>query len=89
MGSIAADSLAPKQVGALMFPIAQRHVERVVLVSDEAIRSAQRALWENLRIAAEPGASTTLAALRSRAYIPAPDERVGIVLSGGNLTVEI
>jgi threonine dehydratase len=89
MGSIAADSLAPKQVGALMFPIAQRHVDRVVLVSDDAIRSAQRALWENLRIAAEPGAATTLAALRARAYVPAPDERVGIVLSGGNLPIEM
>src|SRR6202011_14190 len=37
-GSIAADSLAPRQVGKLMFPIAQAFVERVVLVSDEAIR---------------------------------------------------
>lgn len=83
-GSIAADSLAPRQVGALMFPIAQAHVDRVVLVTDEAIASAQRALWEGLRVATEPGGAATLAALRSGAYTPAPDERVGMVVSGGN-----
>ena len=85
-GSIAADSLAPRQVGALMFPIAQAHVDRVVLVTDEAIASAQRALWEGLRVATEPGGAATLAALRSGAYTPAPGERVGIVVSGGNTT---
>ncbi len=44
-GSIAADSLAPRRVGELMFPIARRYVERVVLVTDAAIRGAQEALW--------------------------------------------
>ena len=83
-GSIAADSLAPRQVGALMFPIARAHVDRVALVSDEAIRSAQRALWESVRIVAEPGGAATLAALRSGAYTPASGERVAIVVSGGN-----
>ena len=67
-----------------MFPIAQAHVDRVVLVTDEAIASAQRALWESVRIVAEPGGAGTLAALRSGAYTPAPDERVAIVVSGGN-----
>src|SRR5262245_33600663 len=52
---IAADSLAPKQVGRLMFPIAQRFVHKSVLVTDEAIRSAQHALWNNLRVVSEPG----------------------------------
>src|ERR1700733_6581580 len=54
-GGIAADSLAPKQVGALMYPIAQRHVERVVLVPDRAIEAAQQALWDVMRIVTEPG----------------------------------
>jgi len=45
-GGIAADSLAPRQVGQLMFPIAQQHVERVVLVEDEDIVRAQQALWD-------------------------------------------
>ena len=44
-GSVAADSLAPKRVGELMFPIAQAHIERVVLVTDLAIHMAQRTLW--------------------------------------------
>jgi threonine dehydratase len=85
-GGIAADSLAPRRVGELMFPIAQRFVERSVLVSDEAIRSAQRALWEVLRIAAEPGGAATLAALLSGAYRPACGERVAVLLCGANTT---
>ena len=85
-GSIAADSLAPRRVGTLMFPIAQAHVDRVVLVSDDAIRQAQARLWEVLRIVAEPGAAAPFAALTSGAYEPAPTERVGVVISGGNTT---
>ena len=38
-----------------MFPIARAHVEKVVLVSDEAIRQAQAALWSRLRLVTEPG----------------------------------
>jgi threonine dehydratase len=87
-GSIAADSLAPRRVGELVFPIARDYVDRVVLVSDEAIRRAQRALWEQLRLVVEPGGSATLAALLSGAYVPAPGERVGVVVSGGNTTPE-
>jgi threonine dehydratase len=83
-GGIAADSLAPRRVGELMFPIAQAFVARVVLVSDDAIREAQRALWDVLRVVAEPGAAVSLAALRSGAYVAAPGERVGIIVSGGN-----
>jgi len=85
-GSVAADSLAPRRVGELMFPIARAHVERVVLVSDAAILRAQRTLWDALRIVAEPGGCATLAALQSGAYMPRPEERVGIVVCGGNTT---
>jgi threonine dehydratase len=84
VGGIAAESLAPRRVGKLMFPIAQRHVDRVVLVTDEEIRQAQRALWETLRLVAEPGGAAAFAALLSRRYQPQPDERVGILVSGGN-----
>jgi threonine dehydratase len=83
-GSIAADSLAPRQVGELMFPIAQAFVDRVVLVEDDAIRRAQKALWSTLRVMAEPGGSAALAALLSGAYVPSPGERVAVVVSGGN-----
>jgi threonine dehydratase len=83
---IAADSLAPKQVGALMFPIARRHVERVVLVPDDAIEAAQRTLWNSVRIVTEPGGAAAFAALLSAQYQPTAGERVGVLLCGGNTT---
>jgi threonine dehydratase len=86
-GSVAADALAPRRVGELMFPIAQRYVSEVVLVEDDAIRDAQRVLWRELRSVAEPAASVGVAALRSGVYRPAPGERVAVVLSGGNATL--
>jgi threonine dehydratase len=85
-GSIAADSLAPRRVGELMFPIAQTHVDRVVLVSDADIRRAQDALWAALRIVAEPGGAAALAGLVSGGYVPEPGERVGVIISGANTT---
>jgi threonine dehydratase len=83
-GGIAADSLAPRRVGALMFPIAQRFVERVVLVPDDAIRDAQRLLWRELRLVAEPGGAAAMAALTSGRYQPAAGERVAVLLCGAN-----
>jgi threonine dehydratase len=85
-GGIAADSLAPRRVGALAFEIAERAVERVVLVPDAAIRNAQEALWRVLRVVAEPGGAAALSALLSRAYVPHGGERVGVVVCGGNTT---
>src|SRR5665213_482912 len=83
-GGIAADSLAPRQVGALMFPIAQLYVADAVLVTDDAIRGAQRRLWDVLRVAAEPGGAAALAALLSGRYRPQKDERVAVLLCGAN-----
>jgi threonine dehydratase len=85
-GGLAADSLAPRRVGELMFPLAQAFIERVVLVSDAAIESAQAALWDRLRLVAEPGGAAALAALLSGAYTPAAGERVGVLVSGANTT---
>lgn len=85
-GGVAADSLAPRRVGELMFPIARAHIARVLLVSDAAIRQAQDALWATLRVVAEPGGAAAFSALLSGAYAPAPGERVGVVVSGGNTT---
>jgi len=85
-GGIAADSLAPKRVGALMFPIAQKYVEKVILVRDEEITQAQEALWTVLRAVTEPGAAAPFAALLARRYQPAPGERVGVLLCGANTT---
>ena len=83
-GGIAADSLAPKQVGALMFPIAQDYVAASILVTDDAIRRAQAALWDVARIVAEPGGAAALAALLSGRYTPAPGERVCVLVCGAN-----
>ena len=85
-GGIAADSLAPKRVGELMFPLAQRYVERVVLVPDEAILTAQKALWDVMRVVAEPGGAAAFAALLSGRYQPRPGERVGVLVCGANTT---
>ena len=69
-GGIAADSLAPRSVGELMFPIARTSVERVLLVSDDAIREAQDLLWDKLRVTVEPGGAAAFAAVSSRVYRP-------------------
>lgn len=83
-GGIAADSLAPKRVGELMFPIAQKYVDRVLLVNDQEIRAAQQLLWKEMRILAEPGGAAATAALLAGKYKPAHSERVGVLICGGN-----
>ena len=83
-GGIAADSLAPRQVGQLMFPIAQKYVQNALLVTDEQIVESQKKLWQTMRVAAEPGGATAFAALLSGRYKPQPGERVGVVVCGGN-----
>ena len=83
-GGIAADSLAPRRVSLLPFALARRFVATSVLVPDDAIRAAQRALWQRVRIVAEPGGACALAALLAGAYRPEPDERIGVLVCGGN-----
>jgi threonine dehydratase len=84
VGGVAADSLGARQVGGLMFPIAQAYIGAAVLVQDEAIRSAQRLLWDRLRLVAEPGGATALAALTSGAWVPPKGARVGVLVCGSN-----
>ena len=84
VGGIAADSLGARRVGGIAFAVARTHVDRVVLVEDDAIRDAQRAIWRELRMVAEPGGAAALAAVRSGAYVPAPGERVVVLLCGSN-----
>lgn len=83
-GGIAADSLAPRQVGQQMFPIAQKYVRQVVLVSDEEILEAQKRLWESVRVVAEPGGAAAFAGLLSGRYKTEPGERIGVIVCGGN-----
>ena len=87
VGGVAADSLGARRVGSLMFPLAQRYVSDSVLVTDEAIMAARQALWDTLRIVAEPGGAAALAALMSNRYVPRPGERVGVLLCGANTHV--
>ena len=85
-GGIAADSLAPKRVGELMFPLAQRWVDRVVLVSDEAIMEAQGALWSTLRVVTEPGGAAAFAALLAGVLSSRGGRTGGVVVCGANTT---
>lgn len=84
VGGLAADSLGARQVGGLMFPIAQRFVADAVLVPDDAIRDAQRRLWDSFRLIAEPGGATALAALLSGRFQPPAEARVGVLVCGAN-----
>jgi threonine dehydratase len=86
VGGLAGDSLSPRQVGKLVFPLLQQHLTANPLVSDADIRRAQQELWRVLRLVVEPGGAAALAALISGAYRPEPDERVAVVLSGANTT---
>lgn len=83
-GGIAADSLAPRQVGKLMFEIARDHIDHVALVTDDDIIGARQKIWDVVRVVAEPGGAAALAALISGKYNPEPDERVGVLVCGSN-----
>ena len=84
VSGVAADSLGARRLGEIAFSVVRRHVDLAVLVSDDDIRSAQQALWDELRLVAEPGGATALAALRSGAYVPERGERVVVVVCGSN-----
>ena len=84
VGGLASDSLGARQVGALMFPIAAKYVSQAVLVPDDAILAAQRMLWDQFRLIAEPGGATAAAALLSGRFVPPPGARVGVVICGAN-----
>jgi threonine dehydratase len=87
VGSIAVDSLAAGAVGGLVFPVVQRFVDRVVLVSDADIAAAREHLWRHARVIAEPGGATAYAALLSQKYEPRDGERVAAIVSGGNTMI--
>jgi threonine dehydratase len=88
VSGVAADSLGARRVGALMFPLARQFVERAVLVDDDAIVAAQKALWRTLRVVAEPGGAAAMAAVLSGAYRPAVGERVGVLICGAHCDPE-
>ncbi|WP_395711264.1 serine/threonine dehydratase [Reyranella sp.] len=84
ISGIAADALGASRIGTPNFEIARKLVRESVLVSDDAVRTAQRALWDELRVIAEPAGATGLAALMAGAYRPAAGERVATLICGAN-----
>ncbi|MEL7070459.1 MAG: threonine/serine dehydratase [Cyanobacteria bacterium J06581_3] len=87
VGGIAADALGSREVGELMFPVAQQYVDRTVLVDEDSIVQAQKLLWDELRVIAEPAGVVPIAALISGRYQPAPKEKVGVLICGGNVNL--
>ena len=85
VSGIAADALGARRVGDIAWAITQRHVVAHHLLTDDAIRAAQRQLWQQLRLAVEPAAALPLAALATHVVEPADDERVLLVICGGNV----
>jgi threonine dehydratase len=84
VGGVASDSLGARRLGEVAWSIVRHYVDQAVLVSDDDIRAAQRVLWDEVRLIAEPGGATALAALRSGAYVPERGERVVVVVCGAN-----
>ena len=81
---VAADSLGAHRAGVLAYELCDRFVHSMITVSDEAINEAQRRLWRDVHLVAEPGAAAPLAALLAGAYDPEPDERVVVIVCGAN-----
>jgi threonine dehydratase len=84
VGGFAVDSLGPRRVGEVPFALCRASLAEAMLVPDQAIARAMRSLWDELRIVAEPGGATALAALQTGAYQPAAREHVCVVITGGN-----
>ncbi|MDA0635494.1 pyridoxal-phosphate dependent enzyme [Nonomuraea sp. MCN248] len=84
VGGVAADSLGATALGELAHGILAAAGADSVLVTEEAIVAARRALWDRHRLVAEHGGATAYAALLSGAYTPAPGERVAVLVCGSN-----
>ncbi|WP_301537496.1 pyridoxal-phosphate dependent enzyme [Brevibacterium sp.] len=89
--SVAADSLGARRATPLAVAAAQNDLVTSVLVDDEQIIAARNHLWGEHRLALEHAAATALAGIHGSAgsgsYIPAPDEKVCVVLCGANTSL--
>jgi threonine dehydratase len=74
-------------LGTLTFAIMQQHVQQIVTVSEEAIVSAMRYVWERMKIVIEPSAAVPIGALLEK-KIDLTGKRVGVILSGGNVSLD-
>ncbi|WP_420557815.1 threonine/serine dehydratase [Roseovarius sp.] len=86
VSGVAANALGARRIGSICLDLAQTHGVTSVTVSDDAITAAQHALWNDARQLVEPAGATALAALSSGAYRPEKDERIAVLVCGGNLT---
>ena len=84
VSGVASDSLGARRLGTVPWSLVRRFVDESVVVPDDAITAAQRELWDDFRLIAEPGGAAALAAIRLGAYTPAPGERVVVVVCGSN-----
>jgi threonine dehydratase len=85
VSGIAANALGARSIGDICFELANRLGTQSVLVSDQAIGEAQKALWQAHRQLVEPAGATAMAALISGAYRPEPGERVAVLVCGSNI----
>ncbi|HEX5198308.1 threonine/serine dehydratase [Paractinoplanes rhizophilus] len=84
VSGVAADSLGARRAGDIAFALARDAAIRSLLVDDKAIVDARRRLWDDYRLVVEHGTAAAYAALTSGAYMPAPGERVVVLLCGAN-----
>ena len=84
VSGIAADSLGARCIGAISWQLTERWVKQSLLISEDAIRSAQLWMWREMKLAVEPAAALPLAALQCGAYKPGPDERTCLIVCGAN-----
>src|SRR5262249_11775778 len=74
-------------IGEPNFAIVRRYVDDIVSVTEEAIVSAMRTIWETMKIVIEPSAAVSYAAIAERT-IDIESKRVGIILTGGNVDLD-
>ena len=84
VSGVAADSLGARRIGAIAWQLTERWVNQALLVSDDAIRSAQSWMWREMKLAVEPAAALPLAALQTGVYKPRRGERICLIVCGAN-----
>ncbi len=89
VGETIADGISVRKIGAKTFPLIERYVDELVLVEEEEIATAGLLLLEREKTVAEPAAATTLAAAISGRTDGLDGKNVVMVLSGGNIDVNL
>ncbi|MFW5641617.1 MAG: serine/threonine dehydratase [Roseicyclus sp.] len=85
---VAAGSLGGPRLGVDAWAVISERVRTALVLSDAEVFRAGQVLWEATRLVGEPGAAVALAALTSGAYVPERDERLAVLICGGNADVD-